>query len=207
MLVHDVEQGTDAWHALRAGMPTASEAKKIITASGTESAQLDGYAVDLARDKHARRPMLLWGGNKWTDRGKELEPEAADMYSMMNDVDVDLVGFCTDDEQTFGCSPDRLVGTEGLLEIKCLPKNHVPCLLYWQKNQKCPPDYYPQVQFQLMVTEREWCDLYFYQPGLPDLVIRIEPIQEYQDKLMLQVGRVLEERARILEILEAYSGA
>ena len=50
MIVHDVEQNTDEWLALRAGMPTASEAKKLVTSSGVASKSMAEYAQKLAGD-------------------------------------------------------------------------------------------------------------------------------------------------------------
>jgi hypothetical protein len=52
------------------------------------------------------------------ERGLIVEAEAADWYEFDHDVTVQRVGFITDDDHTMGCSPDRLVGDEGLLEIK-----------------------------------------------------------------------------------------
>jgi hypothetical protein len=47
-----------------------------------------------------------------------VEAEATDWYEFDQDVTVQRVGFITDENHTVGCSPDRLVGDEGLLEIK-----------------------------------------------------------------------------------------
>ena len=41
-----------------------------------------------------------------------------DWYEFDQDVAVQKVGFITDDNHTIGCSPGRLVGDEGLLEIE-----------------------------------------------------------------------------------------
>ena len=54
----------------------------------------------------------------WWERGLIVEAEAADWYEFDQDVTVQRIGFITDEEHTMGCSPDRLVGDDGLLEIK-----------------------------------------------------------------------------------------
>ena len=60
------------------------------------------------------------------ERGLIVEAEAADWYEFDQDVTVHRVGFITDDNHTVGCSPDRLVGDYGLLEIKApLPQTQV----------------------------------------------------------------------------------
>ena len=57
-----------------------------------------------------------------------VEAEAADWYEFDRNVTTQRVGFITDDDHTMGCSPDRLVGDNGLLEIKALPHTQVE---YW----------------------------------------------------------------------------
>jgi hypothetical protein len=63
------------------------------------------------------------------ERGLIVEAEAADWYEFDQEVTVQRIGFITDDDHTVGCSPDRLVGDAGLLEIKApLPQTQVE---YW----------------------------------------------------------------------------
>jgi hypothetical protein len=47
MIVHDVEQGTEAWHSLRLGVPTASNFGKVFTSTCKVSSSLDDYAIEL----------------------------------------------------------------------------------------------------------------------------------------------------------------
>ena len=94
-----------------------------------------------------------------------------------------------------GCSPDGYVDTDGLVEIKCqLPKGHVQTLAYYSRNRQAPPDYIPQVQGQLWVTGREWCDLFFFHPDLPKLVIRIPRDDKYINLLHQGVIQCLAKR-------------
>ncbi len=63
------------------------------------------------------------------ERGLIAEAEAADWYEFDHDVTVQRIGFITDDEHTMGFSPDRLVGDDGVLEIKApLPQTQIE---YW----------------------------------------------------------------------------
>jgi hypothetical protein len=92
---------------------------------------------------------------------------------------VEQVGFCTLDDGTFGCSPDSLVGDDGMLEIKCpSPAVHVGYLL----GDKLPTTYRAQVQSQLFVTGRAWCDFLSYHPDLPPLLVRVEPDPKWHAK-------------------------
>lgn len=203
MIIHDVEQNTPEWLHLRAGMPTASEFSKLITSTGAASKSMIAYAQELAGEVYAGQPLNGWEGNQYTERGHDLEDEARASYGLLTGAEVTQVGFVTDDLQRWGCSPDGLVGDDGLLEIKCLPKKHIGMLLYWHKHKKCPPDFIQQVQGQMWITGRAWCDLYFYQPHLPDLVIRVEPDEKLVDALKEQLTECLIERDRTLDILEA----
>jgi len=126
MIIHDCEQGTDEWHQLRAGIPTASEFKKLVTSQCKESKSIDDYSIVLAAEKYAGKIVDGFYGNKYTERGSELEAEAITDYEMKRQVIVDPVGFITNDLKTYGCSPDGLVGKDGSIEVKCkIAKEHI----------------------------------------------------------------------------------
>jgi hypothetical protein len=200
--VHDVDQGSPEWFALRAGRPTASDFKRLITATGKPSTQLSDYAATLAAELYAGRPLEVWEGNQWTERGKELEPMAADHYRFVHEVELERVGFVTNHE--IGCSPDYLVGKDGMLEIKCLaPWKHVQALAYWNKHKRPPPDYVAQAQGQLLICLRDWLDLLLFHPELPPVTIRVRPDFDYQRKLCEQIEICLVERNDLVELLRA----
>ena len=202
MQVHDVEQNSPEWFALRSGMPTASEFKKIITSQAKPSKQLEDYAALLAAELYAGDQLERWEGNQWTERGHELEPKAKASYAFQQNAEIEDVGFCT--YNGAGCSPDGLVGEHGLVEIKCLaPQKHVLALAYHDKHRKAQPDYIPQVQGQMYITGRAWCDLYFYHPALPELRIRVERDEAFHAVLLEQITAVCAERDRLAGILEA----
>lgn len=176
MIIHDVEQGSPEWLAARLGIPTASEVDKIITSTGGVSTQAAAYSARLLAEIITGKPVQTFEKTPYMDRGNELEQEAADYYSFQNDIDLIKVGFCTNDEKTFGCSPDRLIGDDGLLEIKCpAPHTHVQYLLKGEVDR----GYYPQIQGQLLVTGRKWCDWLSYNPDMPSLIIRVERDTQY----------------------------
>lgn len=202
MIIHDVEQRSPEWFELRLGMPTGSMFSKLVTSTGSPSKQLSDYAITLAGEKFAGKELEAWDGNKWTERGKEMEPLAKNLYQFANDVIVNDVGFITDDEKKWGCSPDGLVNDDGMVEYKCLkPETHIKVIMYYRKHKKAPTEYIAQTQGQMIIAERKWCDLIFYHPELPFLVIRQEPIDEVVNGLIAQRDVVLAERDRIVEEL------
>lgn len=180
MQLHEVEQGTPEWHQVRLGIPTASCFDKIITPTGKPSTQAAAYENKVIAEILTGKSADTFEGNVWTERGKELEPDAVDFYEMQTGLDTRIIGFVTNDENTFGCSPDRLVGENGLLEIKCpAPHTHVQYLI----DKEIDKGYYPQVQGQLFVTGREWCDWLSYHPEMPPVIIRVERDIEFIETL------------------------
>jgi len=202
MKIHDVEQRSDEWYALRAGKATASEFAKLVTSKGAPSKSLDKYAITLAAEAFAGGPVDAWDGNYHTERGRALEDEAIKLYEFANDVSVVPVGFITNDDETIGCSPDGLVGDDGMVEIKCLKaETHVETMLYYKKHGRIPTKYVQQTQGQMMICKREWCDLVFYHPVLPMLAIRETPDTDVRMGLVTGLKDVAEERDRVLEIM------
>lgn len=172
----ECEQGTMDWLQARIGIPTASGFEKIITPTGKASTQAEAYSEKLLAEYILGYPVETFTGNAHTERGKELEPHAVRFYEVQRDVDTKPVGFCTDDARTIGASPDRLVGDDGLLEIKCpAPQTHVHYLLTGEIDK----GYWPQVQGQLLVTGRKWVDWLSYHPEMPPVIIRVERDEAY----------------------------
>lgn len=203
MIIHEIEQGSEAWLNLRAGMPTGTGAKRLVTSTGQLSKSLDDYAIELAGDMYAGKSLDQFEGNQWTDRGTELEDSARSLYELVKDCEVKEVGFCTDDNDLYGMSPDGLVGEDGLVEFKCLKAtNHIKARMYYLKHNKPQPDYIPQVQMQLFVSGRDWCDLVYFHPDLPELIIRIEADKEFHKVLEQQLHAVIKERDNIIKLLK-----
>ena len=87
-----------------------------------------------------------------------------------------------------------MVGDDGILEIKCpMGSTHTETLM----TQDIPSKYVPQVQFQLLVTGRKWCDFVSYHPMFPKhlqiFVKRIEADPVYQQELEVEVKQFLKE--------------
>lgn len=174
MIRVDCQQGTPEWTQARLGIPTASQFDRIVTASGKPSKSAERYMCELLAEKMLGHPVVDWAGNDWTHRGTELETEAVRWYEFERDTEVEAVGFVMRDDRQAGCSPDRLVGNDGLLQIKCPSAAvHVSYLLGMDDIYKV------QVQGELYICEREWSDLVSYHPSLPRAVVRVHRDDEF----------------------------
>lgn len=183
-----VAQGSDDWLRLRCGKPTASEFDRLITAAKWEPTKGETrrkYAIYLLTELILDEPLAgvstasLRHGHAW-------EENARAAYEMLIGKEVEICGFCTNDEMTYGASPDALVDEDGSLEVKCpmKPEIHVS---YLMDNASLVSEYFIQVQGQLFVTGRAWTDLISYHGLLPMVQVRILPHPEFQAKLAIAV--------------------
>jgi YqaJ-like viral recombinase domain len=149
---HDVAQYSEEYDRLRLGIPTSSNFHKIITPQGKPSKQWREYACVLIAERILQHKIEFYNSPAM-ERGLIVEAEAADWYEFDQDVTVQRIGVITDEEHTMGCSPDRLVGDDGLLEIKApLPHTQVE---YWISGE-LSERFRPQLQGQLYVSQRSW---------------------------------------------------
>ncbi|HEY6019153.1 MAG TPA: YqaJ viral recombinase family protein, partial [Candidatus Paceibacterota bacterium] len=112
--------------------------------------------------------------------GTEHEPLARAEYEILTDSTVDQVSFIDHPHiEWCGASPDGIVSSIGLVEIKCPnTATHIDYLL----GQKPPEKYVPQMLLQLACTGMSWCDFVSYDPRMPEehrlFVVRFEPKRE-----------------------------
>ena len=199
MEIHEVEQGSPDWFALRLGIPTASEFSTVLAKGkgGGESKTRRTYLLKLAGERLTGEPMDSYS-NGHMERGKVMESEARAAYAFMRDADPELVGFIRNGD--VGASPDSLVG-DGMLEIKtALPHILIDKLL----RDEFPPEHKAQCQGQLWVAEREWVDLAIYWPGLPLFVKRAHRDEKYIKELSEAVARFNAELAAMVEKVRGY---
>ena len=119
--------------------------------------------------------------NKHIDRWNELEEFAREMYELETWLKVYEVWFVEYDEFV-GVSPDWMIWDNWLIEIKCQDdKKHFKMLLDWKIDSK----YIRQMQMQLLVTGREWCDFVSYNPNYEKslIIVKIEPSKEMFEDL------------------------
>jgi hypothetical protein len=133
---------------------TASHAHAI----GNTGKGLDTYIRSIVREM-----IVTTVGYKNSDmeRGNELEAAARMLYEFTTGNMVEEVGFITYNEYV-GCSPDGLVGDDGLLELKArnneihfnlLLEGEVDSATIWQMNAV------------MLIADRKWCDFGSYNPN------------------------------------------
>ena len=188
----DMQQRTEEWFLARAGRPTASQFSRLLTPTGKDSSQWDDFALELIA-QCIRPDEIEWEGNRHTDRGNELEPEARDLFAELMDLELREVGFVTRDDEVIGCSPDSLVYLPNSrkpiagLEIKCpLGKNHARYLV----DGVLPASYRPQVHGSMAVTGLDHWYFMSYCPGLAPFITRVDR-DDYTAKLSDALDRFL----------------
>lgn len=200
MIFHDIAQGSGEWEQARIGIPTASEFDRVVTPLGklSKSKTTKSFMHALIAEKLLNRPLKSLEGLEWAERGKELEAEAARFYVGITGTEVLHGGFFTTDDGEAGASPDRRIGNDGLLEIKCpAPNTQIGYM-----DDGFDREYFPQLQGQLFVTERRWVDWFAYSPEMPPVLIRVYRDEDYITLLReaLQVfvteKQAMEERIR-----------
>lgn len=192
--IFDFEQGSPEWFAARMGIPTASEFSTVMATGkgGGESKTRKTYLYKLAGEILTGEPMENYT-NAHMERGKVMEAEARDLYTFTTDCDPQRVGFIK--SGLCGCSPDSLIGKDGLLEIKTkLPHLMVDCLLA----DKFPAEHKAQCQGALWVAEREWIDIAIYWPKLPLFVKRAFRDEPYITELSAGIAEFNAELAEVV---------
>jgi putative phage-type endonuclease len=188
-----IEQGTEAWHQLRLGKVTASRVADIMAKTKTGvSASRGNYLIELAlqRVTGTIEPMYTNEAMQW---GTATEPQARVAYEVKTGNFVDQIAFVDHDIiEWFGCSPDGLVGKDGLIEIKC-PNSAT----HWAtiKDGKPPNKYVIQMQTQMACTGRKWCDFVSFDPRMPErsqlFICRVERDQKIIDEIETEVMKFL----------------
>jgi putative phage-type endonuclease len=142
--------------------------------------------ADAATEFYVSEPM------RW---GIEQEAPAAELYEVTTGDIVLPAPFVPHPEiENFGASPDRFVGSAGLIEVKCpTTVNYVA----WRQSGEIPERYRWQMTAQLACTGRAWCDFVAYDPrvvyGSPIWIKRFEPTAEEIAKCEAAARAFLEE--------------
>lgn len=189
----NIEQGTREWFEARAGIPTASMFSAVLSKGrgGAESKTRKTYMLKLLGERLTGELQESFT-NEHMERGKVMEAEARTMYEFQSDNEAKEIGFIRNGGK--GCSPDAVINDNGMLEIKTkLPHLQLDALIKGQM----PVDHKAQVQGQLMVAEREWCDFVSYWPKLPLLLVRVERDEKYIKNLSEQLDIFNEEMAQL----------
>lgn len=230
-----IEQGTFEWDQARVGRFTASEihrlmapAKREMTPeelkarpkSGLGSAvkYIDDYtklsdaAMTYVNEKVAEvltgQPKsqgyafpLVWGADH--------EEEAAEYFANKTSLKIEKVGFFTYSTHAGG-SPDRLVGDDAILEIKCPsePTNQINYLMltdqYDVRRNYFP--YWCQCQANMLFTDRKLAHFSTYDPRMLSdkhkmTHIEIKADTQFQDLIIKQIEKATAEKLKLIQLL------
>jgi putative phage-type endonuclease len=189
---------------LRAGKVTASKVADVLSkVKSGESAGRKNYRMDLVAERLTGKPADSFT-NSAMQWGTDQEPFARIAYETYRGLFVEQIPFM--DHPTiewFGCSPDGLIGEDGLLEIKC--PNTTTHIEYIQDG-KPPSRYIPQMMAQMACTGRKWCDFVSFDPRMPEelqlFVVRLNRDDSYIQEMESEVKQFLNEVEQALEQLK-----
>lgn len=166
------EQRSPEWLKARVG---------VITATGYTNLPKNHMKYTFVKEKVAeiitgQAKVVDLSNNIYVQRGIEMEDTARGLYESVTSNKVTEIGFVFKDEKRkVGCSPDGLVGSDGLVEIKC------PSTPVHLNNILSGPsiDYKRQMQFQMYCCkDRNWCDFVSWDDRVPEMPIYIQRIEK-----------------------------
>ena len=181
-------QRSPEWYSRRLGKATASRVADIVARTKTGwGASRQNYAADLIAERltgvpadNYQSPAMRWGMDQ--------EDAAKALYTERTGLLVEPIDFVDHAEIGWaGASPDGLVETQGLIEVKApLTATHLDRLLGGSIDGR----HMTQMMWQMACTGRQWCDYISFDPRLPP-------------RMQLHIERVHRDVSRILELEEA----
>lgn len=159
-IIKDIDQSTEEWQNLRLDFVTASRFKDVMAKGAGKTRK--AYMIQLAAGIVTGERQESYS-NEHMQWGSETEQQAIAMYELMECVEGERIAFAHFDDKKIGCSPDLMVGDDGLAEFKC-PKTTTQIETFL--SGKMPETHKPQVQGQLWVMERNWCDFISFDPRI-----------------------------------------
>jgi putative phage-type endonuclease len=197
MILHNIEQQSEAWYQVRCGKVTGTRFKALVAGESTQTYKdlLTNIACEIITGKQEETYS-----NAIMEQGIETEPIARAEYESIFETEVKTVGFISPDEdhkysEWIGISPDGILPDEGILEIKApLMRTHFEYI----ENNKLPSEYRYQVQGQLFVTGFKYCHFMSYVKGMKSFIVPVYPdlelfieFERRLDALIIQVQNKL----------------
>lgn len=141
----NIEQTSQEWHDLRAQHPLSGSTSYDFLLTRNPAA----YIVKESN----------FGGNKWTQRGHDLEVVARSLLERVYEIVVQETGFVTNSLYPYaGCSPDGFTD-EYLVEIKCFSKER-----HLLNAETVEAKILSQVQWNMLIMEKPKGLLVFFCP-------------------------------------------
>lgn len=198
----DITQGTPEWDDARRGMVTASAVSALLTAGGKVASNEPSrtYTNLLVAERITGHTDPTYQSDDML-RGLMDESLATAKYAEHHGVEVAEMGFMHREFDVegrsfvIGCSPDGLVGDDGLIEVKSRrQKKHLRTIL----DDHVPPENIAQIQCALLVSGRAWCDYISWCGGMPMWTKRVYPDPDLHAAIVEAVAAFEENAARDL---------
>ena len=202
---HKGEQGSPEWFLARLGKVTASRFGDVMTKGrgSATSKTSESYMMELLGERLTGEfKQIVNAAVSW---GSDNEDRARQLYQWRTTNHVQEVGLATmDTNPMVGASTDGMVEDDGVLEIKCPfnSANHLQTIA----ERQVPKAYEWQVQGQMWVLNKEWCDFVSFDPRMPEthrmVIIRVARDEEKIESLAERVGIFCERLQEMLESID-----
>lgn len=231
-----IQQGSDEWDKIRCGRFTSSEIYKILecgkrpmteaelkarpkTGKGSKTTQVpDPSKMSTTGLKYIRQKVWetlcdapLPGPYAYPlVYGKQTEPEAVEYFERVTGLETVEVGFQVWTDHAGG-SPDRLIGKDEGLEVKCPSSDEQVDYLMMNDHydlKRNYPNYYWQCTSLMLFTNRKKWHFCTYDPRMIDdrhklthLVIEWEKVEEDLDTIVKAIEGAVEEKLKLIKLL------
>ena len=202
-IFNNLEQGSGDWLQARCGILTASVIGQLITAKTIKAAanpDSRNLTMQLVAERITSRTEFI-KATADMERGHLDEPIARDAY-IEQFAAVTQVGFMTNEIGGYkvGFSPDGLVSSTGLIEIKSRKaKKQITTFL----DDAVPLENLAQIHCGLMISGRAWCDYISWSGGLPMFVKRVFPDPRWVEAITEAVTQFEQSAAEMVARFEA----
>jgi hypothetical protein len=195
---------TNNWLSERIGKFTSSESEPLLAPKGIGKGGMTYISRKVAEMLRGEvvKPIVSNYAIEW---GNQNEPIAAVRYFANNSG----VYYGKENPKFFpygdhaGGSPDGLSGDDGIIEIKCPDSDtHVKYMLFDGSDDE--HEHYVQIQMNLLVTDRQWCDFISFDPRIirEELQLHIQRINRDEKFIELIKSRLKEATEIKVKMLE-----
>jgi len=187
-IITDIEQGSDAWFAHRLGSIGGSGIKKVI-AKGTGKVRTKYLYQKVDEILTGRRTESY--NNDDMQLGTDSEPLSRRNYEFIADVEIYQIAMVKNGNHKHS-SPDGICKPDGIIEIKNTNGPNYVEIIY---KDKIPPEHIPQIQWNMSISNRNWCDFVLACWMRQD----DEIVPRYPDK-PIWIKRVFRDEKKIAEL-------
>jgi len=185
-----MEQRSPEWYSARKHRITASAVGGIL---GLSPFQKPSDVMRRMINEYKGFPNEFTG-NVATEWGVFNERGAIQQYELKTGNRVQQCGFFAY-EDWLGCSPDGLIENNGMIEVKC-PFGLRAAIEPKFKTAQQQTHYYAQIQLQMYVMGRTWCDFYQWAPhgesletvkyDKPFMDTTLKPLRMFYDQYLIE---------------------